>query len=64
MKNINTIINGVLVIAVIALFVMYSNLKSSLTPEESIDPIDTLVEVKNDTVDSILAKRVLDFPIA
>lgn len=66
MKNINTIINGILVIAVIALFVMYSNLKNSMVPAEeaSIDSTSTIVEIKNDTIDSIFSKRILDFPIA
>lgn len=68
MKNINTIINGVLAIAVIALFVMYSNLKNTNSSVENttakVDSVPVVTDAKSQEVDSILTKRILNFPIA
>lgn len=66
MKNISTLIQAVFGISILVLFVLYFNLKKSITP--------TLVETTKDTtnldskdaeVDSILSNsKVLNFPIA
>lgn len=69
MKNLNTIINAVLGIAVIVLFVLYFNLKQGVVSNtEKIEtPIEdsTLAEGNVATVDSILSQsKALNFPIA
>lgn len=65
MKHINTLINVVLAGAVIALFVLYTNLKNSVAPLVEVPQamIDS-TEVEDDGLDSLLSKRVLNFPIA
>lgn len=65
MKQINTLINVVLAVAVIALFVMYFNLKKSIAPPAPVAQTEVdSTDLQDGNLDSLLSKRVLDFPIA
>ena len=68
MKNVNTVINIILGVAVIILFVLYLDLKNKTISDEVTTSVEEQINssdlAKEEIVDSILSKRVLDFPIA